>query len=185
MSAIWLYLIFIYNYLVLANRWDCFIWQEWGSTFFNSECLGPFCDSTAGPAPAVWDQRLLIKHLWDLTLAKLVGNLRMQGSGWFVSLLLILAFYSLQFKCMLIQYLPLSIFITFLCFDGYFYTFAASVYDTVTTGVAFCTTIFHIRECFRRKSLLLMYKFIKICAFKNIYGFIKHISLMESLKHCF
>lgn len=50
---------------------------------------------------------------------------------------LILVFYSLQFRYIFIHYLPLSIFSTFLCFDGYSDNFVVSVYDTVITGVAF------------------------------------------------
>lgn len=43
----------------------------------------------------------------------------------------------LNFRHIFIHCLPFSIFSTFLCFDGYFDNFAASVYDTVITGVAF------------------------------------------------
>ena len=66
-----------------------------------------------------------------------------------------------------IHYLCPSIFSTFLSFNGYFDNFATSIYNTVITGVAFWTTDFHTPECFRRKSLLLTYKFNNIHALRK------------------
>lgn len=74
-------------------------------------------------------------------------------------------------------HLPLSIFITSLCFDVFFNTFAASVYDTVTAGVAFWTTSLSVLGGGHSYLCII----IKIHAFKNIYDFIMYISLMESL----
>lgn len=148
-----------------SKQLGLFLWQEWGSSFIIQ---------SAGDHSVILQLFLLLQEQSVSSKAAdktPVGHYFRQVSRkfknvgfWliFFFLLLILAFYSLQFKCMFIHYLPLSIFITFLCFDGYFYTFAAS--DTVTTGVAFWTAIFHIPECFRRKSYInsSRYMFLKI-----------------------
>lgn len=77
----------------------------------------------------VGDSRLLIPCLREITSLKLVETLRMENRVLSASFffLLILSFYSLQYRHILARYFLRSIFHTFLCFDSCFGNFPAAL----------------------------------------------------------
>lgn len=91
--------------------------------------------------------------------------------------LLILSFYSLQYRHILTHYFLLSIFHTFLCFDSYFNNFPATL--RWLSQELLSELHFHIPQ-FCRKKLLLMQKFMQC-----FYDFITSVSPVKSLKPCF